>query len=48
VRRVTTLAVRAPLISEMEPEEFIERAGIELHRAERYRVFVSLSVLDMG
>lgn len=48
MRRVTTLAVRAPLISEMEPGEFIDRAGIELHRAERYRVFVSMSILDMG
>ena len=30
------------------PNSFINRAGIELHRAERYRVFVSLTVLDLG
>ncbi len=30
------------------PNSFISRAGIELHRAERYRVFVSLTVLDIG
>ena len=29
------------------PSSFINRAGIELHRAERYRVFVSLTVLDL-
>ncbi|MBD3258915.1 diguanylate cyclase [candidate division GN15 bacterium] len=27
---------------------FLSQAGVELNRAERYRVFVSLSVLDMG
>lgn len=30
------------------PNSFIDRAGIELHRAERYRVFVSLTVLDLS
>jgi GGDEF domain-containing protein len=30
------------------PNSFINRAGIELHRAERYRVFVSLTVLDLS
>ncbi|MCP4685872.1 MAG: hypothetical protein GY867_10565 [bacterium] len=29
------------------PSSFFSRAGIELHRAERYRVFVSLTVLDL-
>ena len=29
-------------------ESFVTRAGIELKRAERYRVFIALSVLDMG
>ncbi len=26
---------------------FVERVGVELHRAERYRVFLSLTVLDL-
>ncbi|HUV31852.1 MAG TPA: hypothetical protein VMY05_12285 [Acidobacteriota bacterium] len=40
------------MVSQREPlgqlsESFVARAGIELKRAERYRVFVALSVLDM-
>ena len=35
------------LTDQQLPSSFINRAGIELHRAERYRVFVSLTVLDL-
>lgn len=27
---------------------FVDRAGVELHRAERYRVFVALTMIDLG
>ena len=29
-------------------EKFLTRAGIELNRAERYRIFISLTELDLG
>ncbi|MBU0983715.1 MAG: GGDEF domain-containing protein [candidate division Zixibacteria bacterium] len=34
-------------VREISPRAFIDTAGVELHRAERYRVFVSLSVIDL-
>jgi GGDEF domain-containing protein len=36
------------VIDNMPPCGFAERVGVELNRAERYRVFVSLTVLDLG
>jgi GGDEF domain-containing protein len=41
------------VISEMydldqKPESFLTRAGIELSRAERYRIFITLTELDLG
>ena len=35
-------------VRDIEPRAFIDTAGVELHRAERYRVFVSLSVIDLS
>ena len=42
------MATRLASIDSIAPRAFIDRAGIELSRAERYRVFVSLSLLDLG
>lgn len=35
-------------IVESLSQTFADRAGIELHRAERYRVFVALTMIDLG
>ena len=39
---------RAIPVRDIAPRAFIDTAGVELHRAERYRVFVSLSVIDLN
>jgi GGDEF domain-containing protein len=42
--------MEVPLATEKETScgAFAERVGVELSRAERYRVFLSLTVLDLG
>lgn len=42
--------METPRITSLQttPGTFAERVGVELNRAERYRVFVSLTVLDLG
>jgi hypothetical protein len=42
------MATRSTTKDDTQPRTFLDRAGIELQRAERYRVFVSMSVLDMA
>jgi len=42
------MATRFTTKDDTLPGTFLDRAGVELQRAERYRVFVSLSVLDMA
>jgi GGDEF domain-containing protein len=42
------MGLRMQATEQQVPGSFISRAEIELHRAERYRVFVSLTVLDLG
>lgn len=41
------MTAQFPLINDSSPEAFLSRASTELHRAERYRVFISLTVLDL-
>ncbi len=41
------MAKRLNTLMDATSQAFVGRAGIELHRAERYRVFVSLTILDL-
>ena len=35
-------------IENLDTVGFVDRVGVELNRAERYRIFVSLTVIDLG
>ena len=42
------MEIRHGTLEDIRPRAFVDLAGIELHRAERYRVFVSMTLLDFG
>ena len=42
------MEIRHGTLEDIKPRAFVDLAGIELHRAERYRVFVSMTLVDFG
>lgn len=42
------MEIRHGSLEDIRPHAFVDLAGIELHRAERYRVFVSMTLIDFS